>query len=84
VICIVTSKEKTLDKLYRRIHLEKRKSASFARFEKKQAQRIKVKKLLAAGAIFEEAGILDSYNRDDVLKALLNLKKEGEYDGESV
>ena len=39
-------------------------------------QRKRYKKLVKAGLLFEEAGILDSYDRKQVLQVLQNLRKD--------
>ena len=59
----LTKKIETMDRELHRLQSEKRSLETTKR----------IRKLLQAGMIFEEAGILDDYNRQEVLAALKRL-----------
>ncbi len=66
-------KLQALDNLNEKIEIMrkklKRNEWSAAQVDKKR----RLNKIIEAGKIFEEAGILDSYNRDEILKLLKSL-----------
>ena len=72
---LLERKRRHYENLKKRLEKTKRSEAA-AKHEMSLAERkLRTKKVIAAGRIFEEAGILDDYDHDQALTALKALKK---------
>jgi hypothetical protein len=67
-------KQRRLELLKQRLEVHEKIAATDIRQMKILKRRARISKLIRAGEIFEEAGILDKYDHDDVLDALRKLK----------
>lgn len=67
-------KEEALKRLQQDLLASEKKIKRIHSKEKILEEKSRFKKIIAAGKLFEEAGILDDYDEDEILK-LLNLYK---------
>lgn len=56
--------------------MHERKEAAVKKQMSLMQRKVRTKKIFAAGAIFEEAGILDDYDHDEVLNVLKKLNHD--------
>ncbi len=74
-------KEQILRNIQNKLELENRKQKKYQSEITQLKQRNRRKKIFQAGLLFEESGILDDYNREEVLLILKSLKKKGVQNG---
>lgn len=63
--------------LARKIEMTEHQLRRLQSDKKNLEKTLRIRKLIRAGMVFEEAGILDSYNPDEVLIILKKYKGEG-------
>ncbi|MBP2629435.1 MAG: hypothetical protein H6Q70_63 [Firmicutes bacterium] len=73
---VLDRKKCHLETLKERIEKHKREDAVFRHQISVLKRKERTKKLISAGRIFEEAGILNSYDHDEVLMVLSKLKNK--------
>ena len=79
----LTKKEKELAIITTKLEIEERKRKVYLSDISQIKQKERKKKIFQAGLIFEEAGILDTYNKRAALKALKALNTNNKQKGDS-